>query len=406
MPNFKTHTSGTENRCRMVVRRPGLNALFGKDAGIVNRIMYAMLGLTLAWQSGFAPNASAQLSEEQTIQMASAVLTETMSTPGSQIPQAMLADAHGVAIIPNVIKGSFVVGARHGRGVLFIREADGAWHAPVFITLTGGNVGWQIGLQSSDIILVFKTQQSVQGILSGKLTLGADAAAAAGPVGRQTAMATDGRLQAEIYTYSRSRGLFAGVSIDGSVLRVDQAATSVYYQNAIPGQPMVIPPAAQQLTQAVAAYAAPTSITPAPSLEAAPITNTIPIPTAFPAPAAGSQPSVLVQPPQAGEAEMIRSQLAQLAPKLYELVDAQWKGFLALPPSMMVPGGTPNATEIAQTLQHYDRVATDPAFAQLAARPEFQSIYGMLKRYQLALDPNSSSVQLPPPPNSNAPRIR
>ncbi len=274
----------------MVVRRPGLNAIFGKDAGIVNRIMYAMLGLTLAWQSGFAPNASAQLSEEQTIQMASAVLTETMSTPGSQIPQAMLADAHGVAIIPNVIKGSFVVGARHGRGVLFIREADGAWHAPVFITLTGGNVGWQIGLQSSDIILVFKTQQSVQGILSGKLTLGADAAAAAGPVGRQTAMATDGRLQAEIYTYSRSRGLFAGVSIDGSVLRVDQAATSVYYQNAIPGQPMVIPPAAQQLTQAVAAYAAPTSITPAPSLEAAPITNTIPIPTAFPAPQLARSP--------------------------------------------------------------------------------------------------------------------
>ena len=94
-----------------------------------------------------------------------------------------------------------------GRGVLFLRDANGAWHAPVFIALTGGNVGWQVGVQSSDIILVFKTAKSVQGIVSGKLTLGADAAAAAGPVGRQAAAATDGRLQAEIYSYSRSRGI-------------------------------------------------------------------------------------------------------------------------------------------------------------------------------------------------------
>jgi lipid-binding SYLF domain-containing protein len=182
-----------------------------------------------------ASEALAQQQQEQTIQAAAAVLNETMSTPGNRIPQAMLADAHGVAIIPNVIKGGFVVGARHGRGVLFIREADGVWHAPVFITLTGGNIGWQAGLQSSDIILVFKTQQSIQGILSGKLTLGADAAAAAGPVGRQTAMATDGKLSAEIYTYSRSRGLFAGVSIDGSVLRIDQLATGAYYQSSAVG---------------------------------------------------------------------------------------------------------------------------------------------------------------------------
>ncbi len=187
--------------------------------------------------------------EEETVQAAAVVLNETMATPGHQIPQAMLADAYGVAIIPNVIKGSFVVGARHGRGVLFIREANGIWRAPVFISLTGGNIGWQVGLQSSDIILVFKTPRSVEGILSGMLTLGADAAVAAGPVGRQTAAATDGRLQAEIYAYSRSRGLFAGVSIDGSVVRMDQFATGTYYGSPAPGQPVIVPQSAQQLTR-------------------------------------------------------------------------------------------------------------------------------------------------------------
>ena len=104
----------------------------------------------------------------------------------------------------------------------------------MFITLTGGNVGWQIGVQSSDIILVLKSQRSVNSILAGRLTLGADAAAAAGPVGRQTAMATDGQLRAEIYSYSRGRrGLFAGVSIDGSVVRVDRLATGEYYRRPV-----------------------------------------------------------------------------------------------------------------------------------------------------------------------------
>lgn len=367
----------------------------------MNRIH--LLAVCLATCLLVSPEASGQQLEEQTVQAATAVLAETMATPGNQIPQAMLSDAHGVAIIPNVIKGGFVVGARHGRGVLFIREADGAWHAPVFITLTGGNIGWQVGLQSSDIILVFKTPRSIQGILSGKLTIGADAAAAAGPVGRQTAAATDGRLQAEIYTYSRSRGLFAGVSIDGSVVRIDQLATGAYYQSAGPGQPLIVPPSAQQLTQTVAAYASGSPSSPSAS-------GTANLPGLTPAPGSvaqvpNPQPSTIVQQHRATNADVLRNQLTQLAPEMYELMDDQWKNYLALPSQVFLTGPHPSAAEVGAAVERFNRVATDPAFAKLAARPEFQSVHAMLKHYQQSLNPQSTNLQLPAPPDFGVPPI-
>jgi lipid-binding SYLF domain-containing protein len=327
------------------------------------------------------PVAFAQHLEEGTVRAAGVVLNETMATAGHQVPQAMLADAYGVAIIPNVIKGSFVVGARHGRGVLFLRETNGIWHAPVFITLTGGNIGWQVGLQSSDVILVFKTPKSVEGILSGKLTLGADAAVAAGPVGRQTAAATDGRLQAEIYAYSRSRGLFAGVSIDGSVVRMDQFATSAYYRSPAPGQPVIVPPSAQQLTQAIVAYSGAT---------AEPVT----------AATTAHQNPMIAEHHSASEPDVLRGQLAQLAPQLYELLDAQWKNYLALPASLFLSGEHPSAEQLAAAMQNFDTVAGNPQFQQLASRPEFQSVYGILKHYQQSLVAKPSTLQLPPPPTA------
>jgi len=298
---------------------------------------------------GWTQSVTAQLIEEQTIQSATAVLNETMSTPLSQIPAQMLQDCHGVAIVPNVIKGSFIVGARHGKGLLFIRDPDGTWHAPVFITLTGGNVGWQVGVQASDIILVFKTARSVQGILSGKLTLGGDASAAAGPVGRQAAVATDGQLQAEIYTYSRSRGLFAGVSIDGTVLRVDQVATGMYYQQA-----QVTPPEPQ---------------------------------------------SQFAQQYRSDRPAVLQDQLLQIAPELFKLLDPQWTAHLALPLSAN-PNEAPDPKALAATVARYDQVAQDPQYASLAGRPEFQSVYSLLKHYQHALTPNAQTIQLPPPPGT------
>ncbi len=326
-------------------------------------------------------NLPAQHHEDETIKNAAAVLNEAMATPGNRIPQQMLKDAYGVAIVPNVIKGGFVVGARYGRGLLFVRDPNGIWHAPVFITLTGGNIGWQAGVQASDIILVFKTLPSVKGILDGKLTLGADAGVAAGPIGRQAAAGTDGQMQAEIYTYSRSRGLFAGVSIDGSVVRVDQFATSDYYQAPAPGKPVIVPPAAQQLTEAIMNYTAKS---------------------------AAAEGDVSLAGPGAAEhhattdADVLRAQLVQLAPQLYELVDEQWKQYLALPASLFLDGPAPDVRELTPVLRNFDSVAHDPRFAELASRPEFQSVYGILQHYQqsLAVAP-ASQLQLPPPPPAN-----
>jgi lipid-binding SYLF domain-containing protein len=158
------------------------------------------------------------------------VLEGLAALPIRHIPPALLRDAQGLAIIPGVIKAGLVIGGRHGRGVLITRAPDGSWMRPEFITLSGGSIGWQIGVQSTDVILVFKTRRGLDRIRNGKLTLGADVAIAAGPVGRQAEADTDGRLQAEIYSYSRSRGLFAGLSLEGGVLLLDPMATAAYYR--------------------------------------------------------------------------------------------------------------------------------------------------------------------------------
>ncbi|MCY2976333.1 MAG: lipid-binding SYLF domain-containing protein [Planctomycetota bacterium] len=316
---------------------------------------------------------AAQSQEEAIVQAATSILQETMASPLNAIPQSMLSDAHGVAIIPNVLKAGFIVGARHGRGLLFVREANGNWHAPVFISLTGGNIGWQVGVQSSDIILVFRTPRSVQGILSGRLTIGADVAAAAGPVGRQGAVATDGQLQAEIFSYSRSRGLFAGVSIDGSVLRIDQLATGAFYRSPGPNQPVVVPPSALQLTQAIARY-----------------TGT--------AANAATNSTTIVQQNRTNESDVLRAQLVQIAPELFDLVSPEWSNFLALPASLYLVNEHPTAESLQITIDQFNTVASDPKFSQLAGRPEFQSVHALLKHYRQSLSASSSTLQLPPPP--------
>jgi lipid-binding SYLF domain-containing protein len=157
------------------------------------------------------------------------VLREIMESPDRRIPRDLLRDAEAVAVIPDVVKAGFVIGGRHGRGLIAVRGADGAFSNPSFISLTGGSVGFQAGVQSTDVILVFRTRRGVDGLVNGKFTLGADAAVAAGPVGRTAAMATDAMLKAEIYSYSRSRGLFAGVALDGAVLAIDHEANRRAY---------------------------------------------------------------------------------------------------------------------------------------------------------------------------------
>ena len=157
------------------------------------------------------------------------VLKEIMQAPDKAIPQDLLRDAKAIAVIPDRIKAGFIFGGSRGEGLISVKTADGTWSNPSFITMTGGSVGFQAGVSSTDVVLVFRTQRGVDSIVRGKFTLGADASAAAGPVGRTASAATDAQMKAEIYSYSRTRGLFAGVALDGSVLRIDYDANAAVY---------------------------------------------------------------------------------------------------------------------------------------------------------------------------------
>jgi lipid-binding SYLF domain-containing protein len=176
---------------------------------------------------------------------------QAMVMPQNEIPRSLLAEAQAVVIVPSMVRGAFVVGVQHGRGVLVMRDAQGSWQPPRFIQITGGSVGYQIGVQATDLVLVFRTQQSVANLLRGTMKIGVDASAAAGPVGRQTSAATDLQLQAEILSYSRARGAFVGVSIDGSVISLDPNAEAIYYQT-----PGAVPASTVQLLLVLAAYSA------------------------------------------------------------------------------------------------------------------------------------------------------
>jgi lipid-binding SYLF domain-containing protein len=149
------------------------------------------------------------------------VLNEIMAAPDKRVPDSLLGKAEAIAVIPDVVKAGFVLGGRHGKGLISVRTPDGTWSNPSFISLTGGSIGFQIGVQSTDVVLVFRTRRSVDGVVNGKFTLGADVAIAAGPVGRNASASTDAQLKAEIYSYSRSRGLFAGIALDGAVVSMD-----------------------------------------------------------------------------------------------------------------------------------------------------------------------------------------
>ena len=157
------------------------------------------------------------------------VLHEIMQAPDNAIPRDLLRDAKAIAVIPDMLKVGFVFGGRRGEGLISVKSADGTWSNPSFITMTGGSVGFQAGVSSTDVVLVFRTQRGVDSIVRGKFTLGADASAVAGPVGRTANASTDAQLKAEIYSYSRSRGLFAGVALDGAALRIDYDANAAVY---------------------------------------------------------------------------------------------------------------------------------------------------------------------------------
>jgi lipid-binding SYLF domain-containing protein len=327
-----------------------------------------LLSVTVSAANVFAVN------PDRKVRAANEVLREMLNAPAKGIPRSMLEDAEGVVIIPEVIKVGFVIGVQRGEGVALVRDVNRAWQPPKFVTITAGSVGWQIGAESSDFVLVFKTRKGVDGLMSGKFTIGADANAAIGPVGRQIGAATDAKLSAEIYTYSRSRGLFAGVSLAGSSLDIDPMADAAYYGTA-PGSPaMGVPESATQLVTLL------TQITE--GNQAIGATNDAPV--------------------IANDAlEQQRSAILANARALGPALDERWRQYLALPDELSTPGRTPDAQAMRKVLDRFQSVARDPKFRALNQRPEFTATRDALDRYYKTLtatDAANSPLTLPPPP--------
>ncbi|HEY5029035.1 MAG TPA: lipid-binding SYLF domain-containing protein [Candidatus Angelobacter sp.] len=239
------------------------------------------------------------------LETAATVLNEIMSTPDKSIPGDILSSAKCVAVVPNLIKGGFVVGGAHGRGMATCRTATG-WSAPAPITTTGGSVGLQIGGQAVDLIMVVMNDRGMQALLTNKFKLGADASVAAGPVGRHTEGATDWKLRAEVLTYSRARGLFAGISFNGAVIKQDEDATGELYGRQIDFKTIltgsVQPPQSAEKFLAAVRQAAGTDVAPpstpqrstypSSSTPSAPV-NPLPSPTPTPTP----EPTPATEPP-------------------------------------------------------------------------------------------------------------
>ena len=224
----------------------------------MNWIKTVICGVTLAAMAlpAFGDTDKAKVQERLT--NAQAVLNEIMATPDKGIPQSILAGASCVVVIPGFKKGAFLVGAQYGQGAATCKTSKG-WSAPVFVQLTGGSFGLQAGAQSTDLVLVAMNQNGLQDMLKSKFKIGADAAAAAGPVGRNAQAGTDWKLNAEFLSYSRSKGLFAGINLDGTVLSQNQDDMRAFYGSDLPFEQVLkgsqpVPPEARPFVRTVAKY--------------------------------------------------------------------------------------------------------------------------------------------------------
>lgn len=192
----------------------------------LSRMSFLSLSLALALAFG---TASAGPEQDQRALESVRVLNEVQRIPESAIPDKLFDEARAIVVVPDTLKVGLVLGGRRGHGVVSVKNPDGSWSNPSFVKLTGGSIGLQAGVQSADIVLVFRGERGLDSIVNGKITLGADAGVAAGPVGRNAGTATDGQLKAEIWSWSRARGLFAGIALDGAVLSIDDAANQLAY---------------------------------------------------------------------------------------------------------------------------------------------------------------------------------
>ncbi len=383
------------------------------------RLRWVVIGVSVACMLRVAP-ALGQTQEATTVDTATTVIQEFMAMPAEGIPRSLMARAQGLVIVPSMVKLGFVAGVRHGRGIVVIRDDNGVWRPPQFITMTGGSVGWQVGIQSSDQVMVFTTRRSVQRLLTGTFRIGVDAAAAAGPVGREAAAGTDLRLQSEILSYSRSRGLFVGASVDGSVLQIDMAANQAFYTPAgllpdgtatKPGTPL--PAAASRLLVTLASASGAPAVAGVPvTSEGVPTTSGVPgVPAANSmspgltdaagqglsmAPGSASQSALSLGPPptinpadvRAGQPdatldglEATRLELVRAAQEMGAILDESWRNYLALPRGVFSGSSIPSVESLEQSLKRFDAIGREARYKLLLDRPEFQQLHGLLQTY-------------------------
>ncbi len=311
--------------------------------------------------------------EENTVEAASAVLREIMSIPMTAIPESLLAEAQGVVIIPGMVKGAFIVGVRHGKGVVVARIRPGRGGASV-----------HHGDRRQRGVAGRRRVHGCRGGLSQSARRGRAIAwqvdARRGCVGgrgagwRDASAATDALLKAEILSYSRSRGLFAGVAIDGAALLINHRANAAFYAPR-PGLPKdAIPASAVNLVEQIAAYA-------------------------------GHKPHVMVNLKEAlailqpaDDVEMLCTQLAESSLRQDRILDSQWKGYLKLPAEFFAEGKTPPREVVDSYLGRYNVVANDARYHELSSRAEFRETHALLTRYRSALEGNAATLKLPPPP--------
>src|SRR5579864_7699378 len=189
--------------------------------------------MMVACSFAFAADEPQQSKASDRVEAAADVLNEIQSAPDSGIPQEILGSAECVAVVPSMLKGGFIVGAKYGRGLASCRTAKG-WSAPAFFSVTGGSFGFQIGGQAVDLVMLIMNKDGMKHLLSSEFALGADASVAAGPVGRHAEGNTDWKMRAEVLTYSRARGLFAGVSLNGAAVKQDKDSTREFYGRMVP----------------------------------------------------------------------------------------------------------------------------------------------------------------------------
>ena len=224
----------------------------------MRRLPASMLTVLLLATPAFAQPIESE--EQERARQAAEVLGELAGAPDKAIPRSVLEKAEAIAIFPGVKKAGFVIGGQWGRGVISVRDDKGNWSPPSFLRLAGGSVGAQIGATETDVVLVVMNRRGVSNLLRNEFKIGGDASAAAGPVGREASASTDIQMRAEILSYSRSRGLFAGVTVNGSSVAEDKDANARFYGKPLSSQDIVngavptVPAAAKGLSEALSRH--------------------------------------------------------------------------------------------------------------------------------------------------------